>query len=447
MFRLFRVSVPSSLVVLLVSEIALIFGCYGLATYLVFGGGIAGYLLNGFGLARIASIAAIILLVLYFNNLYDDFRVRSRVLLLQQISMALGIAFLLQAVASYGQSGILLQKWIMMWGSLMLLVLLPAWRVLFSSLIWKALGAQELVFLGLSPTALELIDWIQKHPELGLAVAGYLSDDPSPSPGVKRLGGMADLERVIEDQRPQRIVVSHTEHSGRPAPERLLQLGFAGVAVEEVASTYEAVLARVSARDLLPSQLAFSPELLPHRFSVSLQTVYSLAIGGVAFLVTLPLMVVAALAVRLTSAGPVLLREPQVGMNGFAFRAYRLRTAYQGPLAGLTPVGRWLRRLRLDELPGLLNVLRGEMALVGPRAEKPEVAAALSAIIPWYVQRHFVKPGFTGWAQINHERAGAIDDTLAQLEYDLYYVKNLAPALDAYILLYTLRKTLAIGGT
>jgi lipopolysaccharide/colanic/teichoic acid biosynthesis glycosyltransferase len=323
---------------------------------------------------------------------------------------------------------------------------LPAWRVLFSALIWKALGAQELVFLGLSPAALDVIEWIGKQPELGLEVAGYLSEDPSPHGDLRRLGGMADLEKVIEDHHPQRIVVSFTEHSGRPAPERLLQLGFAGVAVEDVASTYEAVLARVSARDLLPSQLAFSADLLPRRFSVTLQTVYSLAIGWAIFVVTLPVTLAAALAVRLTSSGPILLREAQVGMNGVAFHAYRFRTAYVGH-AGLTLVGCWLRRFRLDELPRLLNVLRGEMALVGPRAEKLEMAAALSAMIPWYVQRHSVKPGFTGWAQINHERAGVIDDTLTQLEYDLYYVKNLAPALDAYILLYTLRKALAIGVT
>jgi lipopolysaccharide/colanic/teichoic acid biosynthesis glycosyltransferase len=293
---------------------------------------------------------------------------------------------------------------------------------------------------------LDVIAQVQKQPEMGLEVAGYLSEDPAPHvAGLKRLGGMDDLEKVIVDQRPQRIVVSLTEHSGRPAPERLLQLGFAGVAVEDVAATYEAVLARVSARDLLPSQLAFSADLLPRRFSLSLQTVYSLAIGGVAFLVTLPVTIAAAIAVKLTSSGPILLREPQVGMNGVAFRAYRFRTAYADRGADVTPVGRWLRRLRLDELPRLLNVLRGEMAIVGPRADKPEVAAALSAMIPWYVQRHSVKPGFTGWAQINHERAGVIDDTLTQLEYDLYYVKNLAPALDAYILLYAMRKALAIG--
>jgi lipopolysaccharide/colanic/teichoic acid biosynthesis glycosyltransferase len=253
--------------------------------------------------------------------------------------------------------------------------------------------------------------------------------------GVPRLGAPDDLEEVIAKERPQRIVVSLSAHADPQTPlaVRLLQLGFTGIPIEDAAAVYEAVFARVSTRDLEPSQLAFSPDMLPRPLILTLQTVYNLAIGFVAFVITLPIFLLAAAAIKLTSSGPLFTHEAQVGMNGTVFQAYRFRT-HNGSL---------LRRSHIDQLPRLINVLRGEMGLVGPRAERPEFAAALASSIPSYAQHHSVRPGFTGWAQINYIPKDGVEDTLTRLEYDLYYIKNLAPALDAYILLHTLRKMFA----
>jgi exopolysaccharide biosynthesis polyprenyl glycosylphosphotransferase len=238
--------------------------------------------------------------------------------------------------------------------------------------------------------------------------------------------------------------------------EQLLQLRLSGVHIEEAAVTFETLFHRVSTLDLRPSQLIFSTELGPRPQSVALQSVYSWLLGLIGMLVTLPIMGLTAVLVRATSPGPALFRQTRVGLGGSTFTLFKFRSMYQDAEARtgavwatrddprITPLGRWLRRLRLDELPQLFNVIRGEMSVVGPRPERPEFVEVLQERIPFYVQRHCIKPGITGWAQINHKYGDTIEDSLKKLEYDLYYIKNLALSLDAYIIFHT-AKTMLLG--
>jgi lipopolysaccharide/colanic/teichoic acid biosynthesis glycosyltransferase len=169
-------------------------------------------------------------------------------------------------------------------------------------------------------------------------------------------------------------------------------------------------------------------------------------------------MLSVAVLIKLTSPGPALLRQQRVGKNDRLFTLYKFRSmvidaeARSGAVWAarndprITPVGRWLRRLRLDELPQLFNVLKGDMSIVGPRPERPEFAGELEKRIPYYRHRHCIKPGITGWAQINHKYGDSIEDTIVKLEYDLYYIKNLAPALDALIMFRTAKVMLLSRG-
>jgi exopolysaccharide biosynthesis polyprenyl glycosylphosphotransferase len=164
-----------------------------------------------------------------------------------------------------------------------------------------------------------------------------------------------------------------------------------------------------------------------------------------------PVMLIVALLVKLTSRGPVFHRQVRVGLNESAFTVYKFRSMYEDAEAGtgavwakkddprITPVGKWIRRWRLDELPQLFNVLRGEMLLVGPRPERPEFVKTLAEQIPFYNYRHCVKPGITGWAQINYKYGDTLEDAVVKLEYDLYYIKNLALSLDTFIIFHTLK--------
>jgi lipopolysaccharide/colanic/teichoic acid biosynthesis glycosyltransferase len=162
--------------------------------------------------------------------------------------------------------------------------------------------------------------------------------------------------------------------------------------------------------------------------------------------------------VKLTSPGPVLIRQKRVGINGKTFTVYKFRSMYQDAEARtgavwakrndprITPLGHWLRKLRLDELPQLFNVVKGDMSIVGPRPERPEFVNILSEQIPYYRQRHCVMPGITGWAQINYKYGDTIEDTMMKLEYDLYYIKHISPSLDFLIMFHTAKTMLLFRG-
>src|SRR5258705_5345407 len=204
MIRLFRVSVPSSVVALVVSETILIFSCYALAAYWTLDFSTDIFLIDDGGWWHIALVVGLVVLGLYFHDLYDNYRIRSRILLIQQFCLVLGVAFLVQALLSYGRWDIILPKWMMVYGSLMVLLIVPLWRIVFTGAIWKALGAQRLLFLGSSPVVHEIITRLVERPELGLAPIGYMgeTDAAGPLDGAPRLGTIADLGSVIAQQRP-----------------------------------------------------------------------------------------------------------------------------------------------------------------------------------------------------------------------------------------------------
>jgi len=395
---------------------------------------------------------------LYFQDLYEHLRTRSRIYLLQQVSLVLGAGFLLQAVFNYGRSTLLLNKWTMMYGSLLVLVVLPLWRLAFYAVISKALPAEKLLFLGGSSALREIAMRLGERPELGSVVVGYLNPAPVELFQTPWLGDVENLQEVVARHRPDRIVVGLTESRGRLPMQQLLDLRFSGIPIEEAPTAFESVFGRISVPDLRPSQLIFSRELGPQRWMILLQGIYSAVLGVIGMLITLPVMAVVALLVKFSSPGPILLRQTRVGLHGTHFTLYKFRSMYADAEARtgavwatrddprITPVGRWIRRLRLDELPQFFNVVRGEMCLVGPRPERPEFSAMLEEKIPFYKQRQWVKPGITGWAQINHKYGDTIEDSLTKLEYDLYYIKNLGPALDGYIIFHTLKVMLLSRG-
>jgi exopolysaccharide biosynthesis polyprenyl glycosylphosphotransferase len=259
--------------------------------------------------------------------------------------------------------------------------------------------------------------------------------------------------------KPDRVVVGFVERRQRMPVQELLTISFAGIPVEEASTTYEGVLKRVSTLQLRPSQLIFSRELGPKPSRLKIQAVYSALIGTVGLLVAAPIMVVVAVLVRLTSPGPAIYSQRRVGVHGELFNIYKFRSMRQDAEAGtgavwarkgdprITPFGRFIRKTRLDELPQLLNVIKGDMSIVGPRPERPEFVTTLSEQIPFFPHRHCVRPGITGWAQINHKYGDTLADTVTKLEYDLYYIKNLSPMFDVYIMLQTIKVMLLTRGS
>jgi len=456
--RLFRVFIPASVVALLLSEIILILGCYVLAIFFL-GLDPAFYLFDQGNYWKLLVVTTTIILGLYFQDLYGDLRITANVLLVQQVCLAVGLSLLVSAFIGYIDPVALLGRYLMMYGSLGVVVLLPLWRIFFWRYVISGLRSERVLLMGNSSILGEVITVLLGRPEFGYKLVGYLCEDHPCDFPIPCLGTVTDVRAVCEQHRPMRIVVGMAERRNRLPVQDLLEIRFGGVFVEDAADTYEMALHRVCSSKIQPSQLIFSSMLGPRRNAITLQVFYSLLISFIGLIVAAPFMLLTALAVKLTSKGPMLYRQRRVGLNGRLFTVYKFRSMYVDAEAHtgavwaskddprITPLGKWLRKLRLDELPQLWNVLKGDMAIVGPRPERPEFVDMLAQQIPYYRQRLAVKPGITGWAQINHKYGDTLVDSMIKLEFDLYYIKHLAPALDFYIIFHTIKVMLLSKGS
>jgi exopolysaccharide biosynthesis polyprenyl glycosylphosphotransferase len=454
MIRLFRVFIPKSVVALVLLDALLAYGCFIIASYWFYAESTELYLFYDNGLINISIAVASVVLAVYFQNMYTEFRIPSRSLLLQQMFLVVGVVFLSQALLAYISQEVMLSRWVMIVACLLLMVFFVPWRLLYTQVLYKGLGIDRVLFLGTEETGLAIAECVAEKPQLGYSAMGFVTNEHPPDSmiaGVPVLGPVSDLAEIVKAKRPNRIIVNLAERRQALPVEALLDLRFSGVRIEEAALMYEIAFGRINTRRLRPSQLIFSAELGPQRWKMNIQTVYSFIFAVVAIIVSAPLMLLTALAVRLTSAGPILFRQTRVGLNGKTFTLYKFRSMVVNAEAEtgavwakkndprVTKIGGFLRQTRLDELPQLINVLAGHMAIVGPRPERPEFVTVLSEQIPFYRQRHAVKPGVTGWAQINYKYGESIEDTIVKLEYDLYYIKNLSPSLDAYIIFHTVK--------
>ena len=462
MIRLFRVFIPVGVLALLLSEVVLIGSAFILAAYLALEVDPWVFLVYDGGLLRIAVVTGSILLGLHFNDLYSHIQVKSRILLALQLCQVIGIAFLIQGLVSYVNRDVMLPRRLMLLGSAFTMFVVMGWRILYSKYVLRVMGAQRILFIGGSPLVHDIALYLQENPQLGLSVVGYV-DDCCP-PGAERCGGeilgpIHALRDIVERTKPDRIVIGMSERRARMPVLELLELRFAGYVIEEAATTYEAVCGRICTTELRPGQLIFSGELGPRSGTLFFHTWWNLIVALLITIPALPIMALAALAVKLSSPGPILYRQTRIGMHGVPFTVYKFRSMYANAEEStgavwaspndrrVTGIGRVLRQLRVDEFPQLFNVLRGDMSIVGPRPERPEFVKVLSEQIPYFRQRHCVKPGITGWAQINHKYGDTIEDTVKKLEYDLYYIKHMSQSLDTYIMFHTLKTMLLSRGS
>ena len=461
MIRLFKVFIPVGTLTLLVSEILLVTSAFIFATYLTLEVSPTVFLLYDGGLMRISLVLLSILIGLHFHDLYSQIHVKSRIVLAQQLCLVMGVAFLMQGLIAYLNADLRVPIHVMVTGSAIAVVAIFCWRLLFSAYALQVVGRSRLLLVGGSSLLEDVGKHLEEHPESGLMVAGYVDDRHETGamlPGGAVLGPLPSLREIVKATQPNRIVVGMFERRNRMPVADLLELRFAGFVIEEVANTYERVCGRVCLKEIRPSQLIFSGELGPQPHHLAYQRLSNLAVALVGIIVSSPIILLTALAVRLSSRGPVLYRQVRVGFNGELFTVYKFRSMRLDAEAGtgavwaqkddprVTSVGRFIRRVRFDELPQLYNVLKGEMAMVGPRPERPEFVKALSEQIPYYRQRHCVRPGITGWAQINYKYGDTLEDTITKLEYDLYYIKNMSLALDNYIIFHTLKAMLLSRG-
>ncbi|MFQ5848470.1 MAG: TIGR03013 family XrtA/PEP-CTERM system glycosyltransferase [Candidatus Methylomirabilales bacterium] len=378
-------------------------------------------------------------------------------IVIRQMGCFAALAFLLSAVGFAVP--------VLRWGRLALLLALVAGFCAVAVIrlttlrLWNIPRFRErLLLLGATPVADNLIETISRMGTRGYEVLGYVDNRSEAelqlNDGYRVLGRVSELNRVAAEHRAGTIVVTLDERRGALPLAPVLDCKLRGIRVEDWPSFYERLTGRIGVEKLRPSWMVFCDGF--HRASMTRTVKRGMDIGlALVFLVLgFPLFVAIALAITLESRGSIFFRQERVGQAGKVFRLLKFRTMVEGAEGKTGPVwaaandprvtrvGRFLRRSRLDELPQIVNVLRGDVSFVGPRPERPHFVAMLQQRIPYYLQRLSVKPGITGWAQIRCPYGSTIEEAAHKLEYDLYYVKNMSVFLDLLILFSTVQVVL-----
>jgi len=434
---------PSQKGAVLVCDFLIVTGFYTGSLYLLLGPSANVYLIESAGWLRVLIAVFIVIGGLYFNELYSTLRISSRVGLALKLCNVFGLSLVFQTLLAYLNSSLTLPRRVVLLATLVGLPLIMVWRVVYSGFLWKLFGQQSVVVVGSGPLARELVQAIHESPERGVRLAGYVGDPVGDNmPGSLYLGPFSQLEAIVAEYRPDRLVVACDDRRGEAMPiEQLLDLRRNGVVIEAGPKFYEALRTRICASEFRPEEYIFDQTLVHRPGSLALQSIYIniLALAGIVLLS--PVLVILAILVACSTKGAIFDSQTCTGYLGIEFALVRFRITRVTPGTNrlvMTRVGRWLQRTHLQMLPALFNLVRGEMALVGPRPVRPEISAELARRIPFYEQRYALKPGLTGWSQINVNAKDPLD-ALAALEYDLYYLKHLSLSLDAYILLHRMR--------
>lgn len=329
------------------------------------------------------------------------------------------------------------------------------WHIGHVTCISLPMFAKRIMIVGAGPLA-NKIGAVVSSLHSPYVLSGYLqcSSEKGSVPAHCIMGKSDDLISMALRERVHKIVVSLSERRGSYPLKELISCKFQGIEVIDAPSFYERVTGKLLVENITPSWLIFSDGFRVTQMKKKAKRCTDLLLAAVGLLIASPLFPLIALAIRLTSAGPIFFRQERVGEGERPFTLFKFRTMRadaekstgavwaQKDDPRITAVGSFLRKTRLDELPQMLNVLKGDMSFVGPRPERPEFVAMLKEQIPYYSERHFVKPGITGWAQVRYSYGASVEDSFEKLRYDLFYIKHLSLFNDLMILLETVKVVL-----
>lgn len=419
------------------------------------------------GFLRILLLSGIFLFSMYYFDLYNSSILSNRREVLSRLIQALGTVCILVAVIYYFDPRLELGRGITLIGVLIVAIILTLWRGLFSALNQRPRFAERTMIFGDGPSASRLFRELDSRPELGLSVIGRVLVGSNGSYDLnwehRNSNGLPDstvsreeLATSLGRQRVNRVIVALDDRRGRLPVELLLSMKSRGVRIEDGTEFYEQVTGKIPIESLRLGTLLFSSGFRLSRFLVMYKRAASIVVSIVGLALCLPFVPFVALAIKLSSPGPLLYHQKRVGKDDVIFHCHKFRTMRADAEADtgatwaadedprITRVGHFLRTTRLDEIPQLWNVLKGDMCLVGPRPERPEFIDWLKSEIPFYNLRHTVRPGITGWAQIRYKYGSSVEDAKEKLRYDLFYIKNMSPGLDALVFFDTV-KTILLG--
>jgi sugar transferase (PEP-CTERM system associated) len=446
--RLFNIYYPIRTLVLLGGETLLVW--FSLITATIWQHPEDSYVVLNYegGYLKILVGTAGVLLFSHMFDLYEPTLWNARGELYFRLLLVPGILALVTAVIAYIFPRVLIGNNTVVIGLLLVTIALFLWRLMYARLAQMPYLREKVYVLGVGERAQRLLNALRSRTELGVEVAGWSGNVEGE---LTRESIASHLTELIREHRVHRVIVAMADRRGTLPVMEILQLRLAGVKIEEATSWLEKISGRIELDNLYPSWLVFSEGF---RFSASfmlLRRILAILASAVLLLIVLPVIPLVILAIKLGSRGPVLYRQKRVGLGGKIFYCYKFRTMRQDAEADtgatwatdddprITKIGRFLRASRLDEIPQLWCVLKGDMGFVGPRPERPEFVEWLTKEIPFYQVRHAVRPGITGWAQVRYKYSNTIEDAKEKLQYDLYYIKNMSIGLDIMIMFQTIK--------
>ena len=408
------------------------------------------YLFDSGTLWRFGVVVVICELSFYYNDLYDLQAVRSTLLFSIQLLQALGVALIFLGVSYYINEQLSPGRGIAVLAAPTILVLLMAWRYYVGTVVSRVQPKERVLIAGTGAVGQQLAHELENRPEFNYEVVGCLLENHR---GVGELnipvvGNIQEIEQVAAEQKVDRIVLSLAEKRGGMPVRELLHLKFKGITIEDPHSFYERISGRVVLDGILPSWFILSEGFRQPRFTLFLKRISDILIALLGLVLALPIIALVAIAIIIEDGAPVLFRQKRIGLDGRPFEILKFRSMRTAPPDAkpswtgdgdprVTRVGKLIRTFRFDELPQFINVLRGDMSLVGPRPEVPYFTQMLEEKIPFFGQRHAVRPGITGWAQIKYHYGASVEDARRKLELDLFYIKHLSFVLDLAIIFET----------
>ncbi len=403
---------------------------------------------------KIALVAALCQASLYYNDFYDLNLITSNRELVIRLLQATGAVSIVLGVVYLALPSLDLGNGVFVTSLALVLLGIFAWRLIFNRVARVRHLRQPILILGTGPAAKIVARQILAQRDFGYDIVGFIDNDPARigesvvNPRV--VGTPAHLPALVARHRIARIVVALPDRRGALPVQELVEAKLSGVRVEDAATTYERLTGKILLDDLRPSSLIFSDGYRVSATTRLVKRVVDVVLAFVGLVLAIPLMLFTGFAIWLDSGSPILYLQQRVGENGRRFVVYKFRSMRNGAESGtpvwardgddrITRVGRVIRKTRLDELPQLWNVLKGDMSFVGPRPERPYFVEQLCAAVPFYAQRHAVKPGLTGWAQTKYRYGASIEDAIEKLRYDLYYIKHMSVFFDLTIVFDTVK--------
>ncbi len=410
-------------------------------------------------LAKAVTLSICCVVSFYYNDLYDLDIVRSFRDFASRLLQAFGLALILLSAIYYILPGVRPStKALLMSIAAVLIVLMPL-RALSYRLVRRGIFRERVLVLGRGPLASQILREIEARSYLGYDVVGVADDahGSGHAPGAHPfLGPLEHVGKILDETRPNRIIVAMSERRARLPVRQLLEARMRGSVVEDGVVIHERLTGKIAIESITPSNLIFSSDFRKSPLDLAAGRASSLLVAVFGLIVCSPLFLLISLAIKLDSKGPLFFVQERLGMNSKRFSLIKFRTmrVADGPTSEwaldnsdrITRVGKWLRRFRLDELPQFVNILRGDMNLVGPRPHPATNGELFGEGIPYYFLRAAVRPGITGWAQIRQGYANNLEEETEKMRYDLYYIKHLSFWLDLRILFDTVKIVLSGRG-